>query len=104
MNPSGDAFGDNAGDTNRQSRTQNNGVAYQRIAQAATELGREEDHDAAKGNPQAADLAGRQTVPRQEEGCQQGNKNRLDAKEYGRAAGGRERRPYIDRHIAVAEQ
>ena len=85
MNPSGDALGDNAGDTNRQSRTENNGVAYKRIAQATAELGREEDDDAAKGNCQAADLASRQAVPRQEEGRQQGDKNRLSAKKYGRA-------------------
>jgi len=104
MNPSRDALGDNAGDANRQGRTENNGVAYMRIAQAAAELGREEDNDAAKGHAQAAALASRQAVSRQEEGRQQGDKNRLGAKEYGRAAGGRECRSQIDRHIAVAEQ
>ena len=104
MDPSGDALGDNTGNPNRQGRTQDNGVAYKRVAQAAAELGRKEDDDAAKGYAQAADFAGRQAVSRQEKGRQQGDKNRLSAKKYGRASGGRERRPQIDRHIAVAEQ
>ena len=104
MNPSGDALGDDAGDANRQGRTQDNGVAHNRLGQTTAELGRKENENAAKGHPQAAYLASRQAVPRQEKGCQQGNENRLGAEEDGRATGGRERRPQIDRHIAVAEQ